>query len=120
MNIFKGIDLSDSFVLSWSQKENELIFNIEASIWPESKHYQEPKTDEYTCYKSACIIFKNTSKIIGLLKMDEVKPSIDGNDETDYGNIDSLELIGGNYLIEGDFGNVTISGGEIQFEIQST
>ena len=120
MDIFKGIDLSDSFVISWSQKKNDLIFNIEASIWPDSKYYEEPKTDEYTCYRPAQLTFTNTKKITGLLKMKQVAPSTDANGEKDYGNIDTLEIINGNYLIIGDFGQVSISGGELQFEIQST
>ena len=50
MEIFKGIDLNDSFVLSWYQGTNELTFELEASIWPESTYYEKPKPNEHTCY----------------------------------------------------------------------
>ena len=45
LEIFKGIDLNDSFVLSWRKEPNEVIFELEASIWPESEYYEEPKKD---------------------------------------------------------------------------
>ncbi len=118
MEIFKGIDLNDSFVLSWSRSENELTFEVEASIWPESKHYEKPKNNEFTCYKPARLSFKNTKEINGLLEMSEVTPSTDASGEQDYGNIDALQENSEGYLIEGDFGVVSIIGGEIGFEIK--
>lgn len=39
MEVFNGIDLNDSFVLDWSYENNSLYFELEASIWPESKYY---------------------------------------------------------------------------------
>ena len=53
MEIFKGIDLNDSFVLSWKYINDTLTFDIEASIWPESPFYEKPVGDDYTCYKNA-------------------------------------------------------------------
>ncbi|VAW53567.1 hypothetical protein MNBD_GAMMA07-1122, partial [hydrothermal vent metagenome] len=32
MEIFKGIDLNDSFVLSWSKESNDIAFKLECSI----------------------------------------------------------------------------------------
>jgi hypothetical protein len=32
MEIFKGIDFNDSFVLDWSASKTEIVFKIEASI----------------------------------------------------------------------------------------
>ena len=120
MEIFKGIDLNDSFVLSWLKSENDVTFNIEASIWPESSFYETPSNDEYTCYKKACLSFRNVEGISGLLEMSDVNPSVDANNESDYGNIDSLNNHGSVFLIEGDFGSVSIVGGDIYFEINET
>ena len=103
MEIFKGIDLNDSFVLSWSNKGNELVFHVEVSIWPESKFYESPKKDEYTCYKPAVLTFKNFNEINGLLEMGQVKPSIDPDGEKDYGNIDALQKNSDGCLIEPGF-----------------
>ena len=120
MEIFKGIDLNDSFVLSWRSERNELSFDVEASIWPESRYFESPKTDEYTCYKLAVLTFKNVKGIKGLLEMSQVKPSVDPNGEKDYGNIDALQENNDGFLLEGDFGSVSIIGGEINFEINET
>ena len=118
MEIFKGIDLNDSFVLSWHQETSELTFEIEASIWPESKHYEKPKTNEHTCYKPATLSFENFTELNGLLEINQIKPATDAAGEIDYGNIDSLEKNNKGFLIEGEFGSVSIIGGEISFEIK--
>ena len=118
MEIFKGIDLNDSFVLSWRQEPNEVIFELEASIWPASEYYEKPKKDEYTCYKSACLSIKNAKEIKGLKEMNKVKPATDAAGEKDYGNIDALQKSSNGFYIEGEFGHVSIIGGEIHFEIK--
>ncbi len=120
MEIFKGIDLNDSFVLSWHSEGNELYFDVEASIWPESKYYESPKQDEYTCYKPAVLTFKNIKELNGLLEMSQVTPSTDASGEKDYGNIDALQENSEGFLIEGDFGSISIVGGEMSFEIKET
>ena len=120
MEIFKGIDLNDSFVLAWSSTGNELEFTLEASIWPESKFYEKPKKDEYTCYKPARLKFKNIRYISGLLSIGEVTPSIDASGEKDYGNIEDLKKTNEGFSLEGDFGSVAITGGEMSFEIKET
>ena len=118
--IFKGIDLSDSFVLFWKNEDDKLVFELEASIWSESSYYEKPKEDEHTCYKKARLEFKKIISIQGLLEMHQVNPSIDRNGDIDYGNIDELHLEDTSFKLNGDFGNVTIIGGELSFEINET
>jgi len=116
LEIFKGIDLTDSFVLYWELKNNCLSFDLEASVWPESRYYSKPKKGEFTCYKKVRLDFLNLESIHGLKEMEQVKPSTDASGETDYGNIDALTIEDDDYFLEGDFGEVTIKGGEIRFE----
>ena len=118
MEIFKGIDLNDSFVLSWAHKPNEVVFDLEASIWPESKYYEKPLKDEYTCYKHARLSIINIKEIKGLKEMSQVLPATDATGEKDYGNIDTLKKSKDGYYLEGEFGSVSIVGGEIHFEIK--
>lgn len=120
MEIFKGIDLNDSFVLSWRRGTNELAFEVEASIWPESEYYEKPKKDDYTCYKPARLLFANVKEVNGLFEMDQVKSSTDATGEKDYGNIEALQESNNGFVIEGDFGSVSIVGGVINFEIKET
>ena len=120
MEIFKGIDLNDSFVLSWSRGTIELAFEVEASIWPESEYYENPNNDEYTCYKPARLLFKNVKEVNGLLEMGQVTPSSDATGEKDYGNVNVLRDNSEGFVIEGDFGSVSIVGGEMYFKIKET
>jgi hypothetical protein len=115
----KGIDLGDSFVLSWKKSEYELVFELVASIWPDSKHYTIPKVDEYACYKMAELTVTGFKVCSGLLDLESVKPTIDPDGSVDYGNIDSFIKTDAGFEIEGDFGLVTITGGEHHFTVHT-
>ena len=116
LEFFQGIDLTDSFVLFWEFKDRCLSFDLEASVWPESRYYSKPKKDEFTCYKKVRLEFLNIETIQGLKEMNQVTPSTDQSGEIDYGNIDSLIIEEGGFFLEGDFGEVNIRGGKINFE----
>jgi hypothetical protein len=117
LEVFKGIDLNDSFVLGWSQSEDHLSFELEASIWPESEFYTEPNKNEYTCYRKAFLSFVGVNSIQGLKPINTVATLTDPDGAIDYGNIDSLSITSSGYEVEGNFGSVTIRGGELNFEV---
>ncbi|MDN5499121.1 hypothetical protein K5M76_02960 [Shewanella xiamenensis] len=119
MEVFKGIDLTDSFVLDWNHKNNCLYFELEASIWPESKHYAEPKPNEYTFYRKAILQFINTVSVSGLKHKSAAMSSTDPDGSIDYGNIDTMQVVDGGFELTGNFGNIKISGGELRFEIRT-
>ena len=119
MEVFKGIDLNDSFVLDWSHMNNCLYFELEASIWPESKHYAEPKPNEYTCYRKAILQFINIVSVSGLKPKSAAMSSTDPDGSIDYGNIDTLQVVDGGFEFTGNFGNIKICGGELRFEIRT-
>ncbi|GAB6264492.1 hypothetical protein [Photobacterium sp. R1] len=119
MEVFNGIDLNDSFVLDWSCENNCLSFELEASVWPESKYYVEPKLNEYTCYRKAVLQFANTVSVSGLKPKSTVMSSTVLDGSSDYGNIDTLQVVDGGFELTGDFGNLKISGGELRFEIHT-
>ncbi|WP_330149770.1 hypothetical protein [Shewanella xiamenensis] len=119
MEVFKGIDLNDSFVLDWSYENNRLCFELEASIWAESKYYVEPKLNEYTCYRKATLQFVNTVSVTGLKTKSAVMSSIELDGSIDYGNIDTLQVVDGGFELTGDFGHIKISGGELRFDIHT-
>lgn len=120
MEELKGIDLSDSWVMYWHYKENELYFDIEASIWPESKYYEDPKEGEYTCYKKARVSFSNIQELSGLISIQDIRPAYDANNDIDYGNIDVFEVKDNGYFLAGEFGEVNLIGGDMHFEIKET
>ena len=119
IELFKGIDLYDSFILHWEYKNNTFTINLEASIWPQSQHYEKPKENEYTCYKKAILKFSYIKEITGLKAMQEVKPTIDANNEIDYGEIEHLVRTKNGFHIIAEFGDVVISGGQLSFSVQN-
>ena len=113
---FEGIDLNDSFVLEWQSSEDELVLSIEASIWPSSQHYEEPKENEYTCYKKAQLFFSKCKSIAGIKAMAQAESITDLDGSIDYGNIDSLTKTDEGFNLIGEFGNVQIQGGKLGFK----
>ena len=116
---FRGIDLNDSFILGWRLEGRRIIFELEASLWPESEYYIPPKQGEYTCYRRATLSFKNVIECTGLPSMESAPKSADAAGEIDFGNIDSLQILDGGFSVSGDFGTVSIAGSELTFEIHT-
>ena len=119
MEAFKGIDLYDSFITSWSLDGDGLSFELEVSIWPESPCYSTPKANEYTCYKTGILRFFKYSKVEGLLDKNEARSSRDPDGSVDYGNVEYFAISECEFEIHGEFGKVVISGGEFIFEINA-
>jgi hypothetical protein len=114
---FKGIDLNDSFILSWEQSTEKLTFELIVSIWPESVFYTKPHPNEHTCYRKGTLSFIGIESLVGLASMDSTRYSTDPDGSIDYGNIDSLIKSESGFNLCGQFGEVTISGGLLHFEI---
>jgi len=119
ISLFKGIDLNDSFVLGWSLEPGRLVFELEASIWPESDYYIAAKPNEYTCYRKATLEFVGINEVHGLLPIESVCFAQDPDGSIDYGNIDVLVKLESTYQVFGDFGEVEIIGGELRFAVNT-
>ena len=119
LELFKGIDLNDSFVLSWVQEADLLRFELEASIWPDSVYYSKPEDDEYTCYRKATLMFRGVQSTVGLKPIDSVPSTTDPDGTVDFGNIETLSQTENGFQLSGDFGSVNIVGGELRFEVHT-
>ncbi len=119
MEEFKGVDLFDSFIESWELKDNQLVFNFDASIWPGSDSYEKPKKNEYTCYKKAKLEFSGFNSINGLKPMAEATTSTDATGEKDYGEFEYFAKTKNGFEIHGEFGQVIIQGGKFVFQINA-
>jgi hypothetical protein len=117
MDIFKGLDLNDSFVLGWSATETDITIKIEASLWPESSLYLKPKSDEYTCYRTCEIKFTGFSSFNGLINQQNVQPVKDIDGTLDYGNIDTLIKTNQSFKVVGEFGKLEVINGGVQLEL---
>ena len=102
--VFKGIDLSDCFILGWKKENDYLIFNLDLSVWPDSEYYEKPKKDEFTCYKEESLEFQDITHLKGFINQDEVKEfTIDPDGSKDWGEIYSLVYDKKKYIMETDF-----------------
>ena len=119
IELFKGIDLNDSFVLGWAHEYGQLSFELEASIWPDSKYYSKPQNGEYTCYRKAALKFMNVQSLNDLKSIESVSSKTDPDGSTDYGNIETLSQTENGFDLSGDFGSVNIMGGELRFEVHT-
>ncbi|MBB1347498.1 MULTISPECIES: hypothetical protein [Pseudoalteromonas] len=117
MDSMDGIDLQDSFVLGWEVSENQFSIQLEASIWPSSVHYAEPKANEYTCYKKAVLTFSDFSSISCVNGQSAIEPTTDIDGSIDYGNIDSFIKTESGFFISACFGNVSISNGKVVLNV---
>ena len=120
LELFKGIDLNDSFILNWALEGDQLTFELEASIWPESSYYSHPKSREHTCYRKAVLSFLDIKNINGLKPIEAVSSTVDPDGSKDYGNIDTLSQTENGYNISGNFGAVKIMGGVLRFEVHKS
>ncbi len=114
-----GIDLQDSFVLGWSWADSKLVFDLELSVWPESKYFVTPKADEYTCYRKAQLIFTTVTSVTGLIPQSSVHFTTDIDGSRDYGNIDSLTISPNGYKMSGEFGLITIECKDLELKVRT-
>ena len=121
MEIFKYVDVQDCFVLAWHVLNDQLVFEVEASIWPGHRLYEKPEPKLFTCYRKARLIFHDVEELAGLVEMGAAPPSVDPDGSIDYGEVETLESPElGRFEMSGDFGDVSFrsSGVDLQFEIE--
>lgn len=90
---------------------------LEASIWPDSELYLQPKPKEYTCYRRITLVFSGFTEVKGLMDIAFVEGTVDADGTTDYGNIDTLSKITSGFLLSGSFGDVEVVGGSARLAV---
>ena len=114
------IMLEDTFVFSWHQTPESLIFNVLAHLLASHPDAAPPAMGDWSCYRSAVIEFSCISSVTGLLLQESVKPTIDPDGSVDYGCIDELVLLRpGEYRISGEFGVVNVSAKSVSIELRA-
>ena len=109
ISVFDGLDLSESFVLSWHRGQDLLSFEVEFLVCESHPAYQPPAPGEWACFKKGKLEFPDVVRVLGLRSMRAVKPAIDATGERDYGHFDTFSEVGsGEFKFEGDFGEVRV------------
>lgn len=104
---FKDVFLEDSFVLEIKETSESIVFTIETILTKNHSLYEDPKPEEFYCYKKAQIQFLNLSSV-DWIKKNLNFISSDANNQSDLGNIDSFYYKNKTYHLEGDWGEVEI------------
>ena len=105
---FADVDLTQSFVLSWSVEGDSLCIEVDLFLTPEHPFYEKPRPAEKVCIRPAVIEFPHCEAL-----------TLDGDDGEDAigavaGRIGLGAITGlirrdeGPFEIEGKFGRVSI------------
>ena len=120
IDAFENIFLEDTFVFSWHQSSDSLIFDVLASLLRSHPEATAPTASDWACYRPARIEFSGVSSVTGLLPQEAVPATQDATGSVDYGCIDEISLIGpGNYRIAGEFGVVTVAADSLSLVLGS-
>lgn len=106
MEEFSHMDLEDSWVTSWRVTEEELVVEVEASLWPGHPEYETPIYGNHTCYKPAQVVFPSVKLLEGLRTMEEVSGTQDLDGSIDYGFMFLYEAKPHEYWVESGFGSL--------------
>jgi len=105
---FKGVDLTESFVLSWTVNTDSLLIDVDLYLCSDHPFYERPRPSEQACFRPAHIEFPHCSSIV-------IAGSGPGHTIAESakflrsGRISNLRRTGeGQYEIMGDFGVIAI------------
>jgi hypothetical protein len=103
---FKAIDLTQSFVLSWSTEADSLLVDVDLCLCADHAFYEEPRPSEKACYRPALIDFPHCEEASDSASAGHLADSIR---KLRPGKISGLKRTGeGRYEIHGEFGTVVI------------
>jgi hypothetical protein len=103
---FKAIDLTQSFILSWSIERGSLLVDVDLCLLPDHAFYEKPRPAEKACYRAALIDFPHCEAAADSASSGRPTDSVR---RLRPGKIEGLKRTGeGHYEICGDFGRVVI------------
>ena len=105
---FAAVDLTKSFVLSWSAESETLLIDIDVFLTPEHTFFEQPRPAEKVCIRPAIIEFSYCQSL--RLNSGEAGSVAEVAATIGHGAISGLSRLGdGQYEINGDFGKVSIN-----------
>jgi hypothetical protein len=105
---FAGVDLAQSFVLTWYVEGDMLFVDSDILLLPDHPFYEKPRPAEKVCIRPAIIEFPFCTGISrdGAPVSDNLK---DGVKQLGHGAISGMRLCDdGRYELRGEFGTVII------------
>jgi hypothetical protein len=106
---FKAVDLTESFVLSWSTDAESLLIDLDLYLCTDHAFYEKPRPAEKACFRPAFLEFPYCSGITSGAGTEDGQSVPDTAAGLGLGAIEGLRRIGeGRYEITGEFGQVEI------------
>ena len=106
---FKAVDLTESFVLSWSTDAESLLIDLDLYLCPDHAFYERPRPAEKACFRPAFLEFPYCSGMSSGVDTENGQSVPDIAAGLGLGAIEGLRRIGeGRYEITGQFGKVEI------------
>lgn len=104
---FENLYLEDSWVLSITARPGSLELVVELVLCDSHPSYFRPAPGEQYCYRRGTVRFAGVTSLHwegqGLV------PAVDASGEQDYGSIDALIVAPNAFIVEGDFGRMTVA-----------
>jgi len=115
MNIPSEILFEGSYVLALEIAPYSLKMVMDFEILPSHPNYSHPKSDERACFR------QGTLKIVNFIKLtwnaSGLLPTIDANQEIDWGCLDEFSVLNHEWHLAGDWGSINIDGGALEIAI---
>ncbi len=106
---FAGVDLLQSFVLSWDHSAGVLMVDVDLCLNPDHPFYEKPRPAERICIRPAMLEFPYCTSLSSANSNSGSKDPAQIAGVLGHGKIDGLRRIGdGRYEITGAFGRVRI------------
>lgn len=104
---FAGVDLTASFVVSWTMPAASLLIDVDLCLRPEHAFYERPRPAEKACFRPAYIEFPGCTRAAKC--GDTASDAGASIDALGIGRIDGFRRTGeGCYEITGTFGTIDI------------
>ncbi len=115
---FDGIDLSESYILSWFTEDKQVAFRVDFVLSPEHPAYSPPPPTEYACFRLGTLSFNGVGSVDGLPELSKVRAATDASGEFDYGHVESLSFYSGIYEVGFEFGIAKIEAESISVSLE--
>lgn len=101
----KFIDVQDSFVLGFERHGSQYWLRVLFALTPQHSDYSVPPSDEYASYRHGWVKAGGVRNVAADWKG---RASFDPDGDVDFGTIDSLGLVDGVLICDGDWGQLRI------------
>jgi len=109
--------LEDSYVLAIEEAPGRVTFRLEAVLTPEHPAYREPPAGRHHCYATGDLIFADATHVEWVRRSDH--RFTDASGDTDLGNVDVVRIDGNGIVVEGDWGELHLTGTQPRFELDT-